>query len=101
MDEPTSALDALAEKEVFELFNESVKDKTVIYISHRLSSTRFCDRIYMLTKEGISECGTHEELMQKRGAYYQMFETQGKYYRKESVDNEAVYNVAEVCDDYS
>lgn len=101
LDEPTSALDALAEKEVFELFNESVKDKTVIYISHRLSSTRFCDRIYMLTKEGISECGTHEELMQKRGAYYRMFETQGKYYRKESVDNEDVYNIAEVCDDYS
>lgn len=101
LDEPTSALDALAEKEVFELFNEAVKDKTVIYISHRLSSTKFCDRIYMLTKEGICEYGTHEELMQKKGEYYQMFETQGKYYRKEVTGNGVSENIMEVCCNHS
>lgn len=82
LDEPTSALDALAEKEVFELFNESAKDKTVIYISHRLSSTKFCDRIYLFDGKGLCEMGNHEELLAQKGEYCRMFETQGKYYRK-------------------
>lgn len=82
LDEPTSALDALAEKEVFELFNRSVQEKTVVYISHRLSSTKFCDRIYLFDENGVQETGTHDELMARREAYYAMFETQAKYYRK-------------------
>ena len=61
--------------------------KTVIFISHRLSSTKFCDRIYLLSPEGIEEAGTHEELMEKRGKYYNMFITQGKYYRKGKENN--------------
>lgn len=88
MDEPTSALDALAEMEVYELFNHAVKDKTVIFISHRLSSTKFCDRIYLLSPNGIEEVGTHEELMKKKGQYYNMFITQGKYYRKGNEKND-------------
>lgn len=87
MDEPTSALDALAEMEVYELFDRAVKDKTVIFISHRLSSTKFCDRIYLLSPNGIEEVGTHEELMKKKGKYYNMFITQGKYYRKGNEKN--------------
>lgn len=87
MDEPTSALDALAEMEVYELFNHAVKDKTVIFISHRLSSTKFCDRIYLLSPNGIEEVGTHDELMLKKGKYYHMFVTQGKYYRKGNEKN--------------
>lgn len=82
MDEPTSALDALAEMEVYELFCQAAKDKTVIFISHRLSSTKFCDRIYLLSPDGIEETGTHEELIGRKGKYYDMFVTQGKYYRK-------------------
>ena len=87
LDEPTSALDALAEKEVFELFNRSVQEKTVVYISHRLSSTKFCDRIYLFDENGVQETGTHDELMACRGAYYAMFETQAKYYRKGADDH--------------
>ncbi len=87
LDEPTSALDALAEKEVFELFNRSVQEKTVVYISHRLSSTKFCDRIYLFDENGVQETGTHDELMARRGAYYAMFETQAKYYRKGADDH--------------
>ena len=87
MDEPTSALDALAEMEVYELFSQAAMAKTVIFISHRLSSTKFCDRIYLLSPEGIEEAGTHEELMEKRGKYYNMFITQGKYYRKGKENN--------------
>lgn len=82
LDEPTSALDALAEKDTFELFNRAVREKTVVYISHRLSSTKFCDRIYLFNENGVQEMGTHDELMAREGAYYAMFETQAKYYRK-------------------
>ena len=83
MDEPTAALDALAEAEIYENFSELVKGKTAIYISHRLASTIFCDKIALFDKTGVKEYGTHEELMAKKGMYYDMFVVQGKYYQEE------------------
>ena len=85
MDEPTAALDALAEAEIYENFSSLVEGKTALYISHRLASTRFCDKIALLDAEGLVEYGTHEELMEKKGKYYDMFVVQGKYYQEEAV----------------
>ena len=83
MDEPTAALDALAEAEIYENFSGLVKGKTAVYISHRLASTRFCDKIALFDADGLAEYGTHEELMKKEGKYYEMFVIQGKYYQEE------------------
>lgn len=80
MDEPTAALDALAEQEIYEHFDELTQGKTALYISHRLASTRFCDRIILLDGARIAEEGTHAQLMAKHGRYYEMFTVQGKYY---------------------
>jgi ATP-binding cassette subfamily B protein/ATP-binding cassette subfamily C protein len=82
LDEPTSALDALAEQDIYQSFNELVKNKTSIYISHRLSSTRFCDKIAMFSQDGLIEYGSHEELMALKKEYYHMFMVQGKYYQE-------------------
>ncbi len=88
LDEPTSALDALAEAEIYQSFNDLVKAKTAIYISHRLSSTKFCDKIALFSPDGLVEYGSHDELMKKKGHYYHMFETQGKYYQAEEANHE-------------
>ncbi|WP_312372275.1 ATP-binding cassette domain-containing protein, partial [Lachnoclostridium sp.] len=80
MDEPTAALDALAEAEIYENFSELVKGKTAVYISHRLASTKFCDKIALFDKDGLKEYGNHEELMKLGGLYNHMFSVQGKYY---------------------
>lgn len=82
LDEPTSALDALAEAEIYKSFDDLVSHKTAVYISHRLSSTKFCDKIALFTADGLKEYGSHEELMSLKGEYYNMFETQGKYYKE-------------------
>ncbi len=89
MDEPTAALDALAEAEIYETFNRLVGEKTAVYISHRLASTKFCDKIALFDKEGLQEYGSHEELMAKKGIYYKMFVTQGKYYNMSGKEEEA------------
>lgn len=81
LDEPTSALDALAEATIYEQFQSLVNNKTAIYISHRLSSTKFCDHIALFSKEGLLEYGSHDELMAKGGRYFEMFTLQGKYYQ--------------------
>lgn len=83
MDEPTAALDALAEAEIYENFSSLVEGKTAVYISHRLASTRFCDKIALFDADGLAEYGNHEELMEKKGKYYDMFVIQGKYYQEE------------------
>ena len=80
LDEPTAALDALAETEIYEKYHTLMQGKSVLFISHRLASTRFCDRIILLSGGEIREQGTHEELMKAQGAYYQMFQVQSKYY---------------------
>lgn len=80
LDEPTAALDALAEYELYKNFDQIVSGKSAIYISHRLSSTRFCDVIAMFVAGEMVEYGTHEELLKKGGAYAEMFEVQAQYY---------------------
>lgn len=81
LDEPTAALDPLAEAEIYEDFNKMVGGKTAIYISHRLSSCKFCDQIAVFDEGVLKEYGTHEELMkQKDGVYNKMFTTQAKQY---------------------
>lgn len=82
MDEPTAALDALAEAEIYENFSELIKGKTAVYISHRLASTKFCDKIALFDNDGLCEYGSHDELMKKQGKYYEMFTIQGKYYKE-------------------
>lgn len=83
LDEPTAALDPLAESRIYEEYSKMTKEKTSIFISHRLASTRFCDRIILLEYGKIVEDGTHEELMNARGRYYEMYEVQSKYYQDE------------------
>ena len=86
LDEPTAALDAIAESEMYDQYASLVKNKTSLFISHRLSSTRFCDRIFFLEKGKIAECGTHDELMEKNGLYANMFYIQSQYYKEMSED---------------
>ena len=80
LDEPTSALDPIAESKIYEEYNEMASGKTVLFISHRLASTKFCDKIMFLDKGQIAEFGTHEELMAKGGKYKEMFDIQSQYY---------------------
>ena len=82
LDEPTSALDPIAENDMYLRYSELTKGKTSVYISHRLSSTRFCDRIVLLDNNTIAETGTHDELMALGGKYAEMFKIQTKYYEK-------------------
>ena len=82
LDEPTSALDPIAESEIYESFHSLTKNKTVLYISHRLASTRFCDKIIMLSGGKIVEIGSHDELMARGGEYAKMFDIQSHYYKQ-------------------
>ncbi len=82
LDEPTSALDALAELHLYQQFDSILKNKTAIYISHRLSSTRFCNRILLFKEGEIVEMGTHDELIKLNGEYCNMFATQANYYNE-------------------
>ena len=68
--------------QIYQSINELVGNKTAVYISHRLSSTKFCEKIALFSNEGLIEYGNHEELMAKKGKYYEMFEIQGKYYQE-------------------
>ena len=80
LDEPTAALDPIAESNIYEKYNQLSAHKTSIFISHRLASTRFCDRIFLMENGQIAEEGTHEELLKKAGSYAKMFEVQRQYY---------------------
>lgn len=85
LDEPTAALDPIAENELYLKYNELTKDRLSFFISHRLSSTRFCDRILFISGGTIAEEGTHEELMKLKGAYYKMYQLQSYYYKEQGV----------------
>lgn len=83
LDEPTSALDPLAEADIYQNFNNLVQDKTAIYISHRMSSSVFCDRILVIDGGAISDFDTHKNLMKKTDSlYYKLFMSQAKNYQK-------------------
>lgn len=83
LDEPTAALDALAESALYRQYGDLVKDRTSVYISHRLASTRFCDRILLVENGGIAEEGTHEQLLALGGRYARLFRLQSRYYQQE------------------
>ena len=80
LDEPTAALDALAESKLYGDFDKFIGNKTAVYISHRLSSTQFCDKVAMFKDGSIIEYGTHSELMKTGGEYSNMFSVQAQYY---------------------
>lgn len=86
LDEPTAALDAIAENQLYQKYNELTRGRTSLFISHRLASTRFCDRIIMLEDGHVVEQGSHEELMEKKGVYYQLFQVQSHYYQKDRAE---------------
>lgn len=81
LDEPTAAVDAIAEFNLYTRFNEMIGERTALYISHRLSSTRFCDQILYMEQGEIAEAGSHSELMKQNGRYNQMYQIQAQYYK--------------------
>jgi len=85
LDEPTAALDPIAESEMYEAYSAFTTGKTSLFISHRLSSTRFCDKVCFMKDGKLSEIGTHDTLLELKGDYAQMFMVQSQYY-KESFD---------------
>ena len=89
LDEPSSALDPVAEYEMYENLIAATKGKTVIYISHRLSSAALSDRVLVIGDGKIIESGTHEELMESKGKYCEMFTLQASAYRREGGENNA------------
>ena len=82
LDEPTAALDPIAESDIYQKYSRMTHGKTSVFISHRLASTRFCDRILMLENGEISEEGTHNELLNQGGSYAKLFEVQSRYYKE-------------------
>lgn len=86
LDEPTAALDPIAENDIYQKYNDMTHGRTSFFISHRLASTRFCDRIIFVDGGKIAEEGTHDELLKNGGGYAYMFEVQSKYYRSDNQD---------------
>ena len=81
LDEPTAALDPLSEYEIYTSFDKIIGSKTAIYISHRLASCRFCEKIAVFHKGSLVQTGTHEELLKDtEGKYYEMWNAQAQYY---------------------
>lgn len=86
LDEPTAALDAIAENDIYQKYAYFTQNKTSFFVSHRLSSTRFCDRIILIDGGKIAEEGTHKSLLEKNGIYAKMFSLQSRYYQERVVD---------------
>lgn len=92
LDEPTAALDPIAENRMYQNFAKAAEGRTCVFISHRLSSTRFCDRILLMENGRILEEGTHDGLMERNGSYARLYELQSKYYKEqESMQEEVAY----------
>ena len=90
LDEPTAALDALAESALYQNYQKMAAGKTSLFISHRLASTRFSDRILFLQQGQIAASGTHEELLAHCPAYTALYRTQSQYYTEKQTGQEAV-----------
>lgn len=89
LDEPTAALDPIAESRMYQEYDKITKNKSALFISHRLASTKFCDRILFMEQGRILEDGTHEELLKEKGKYAEMFAVQSEYYKEGGIeDNE-------------
>lgn len=95
LDEPTAALDPIAESDLYQKYNEMTGGRSSVYISHRLASTRFCDRIVMIDNAEIIEEGTHDELLKAGGKYSELYEVQSKYY-KESDMNDSLLTAGDI-----
>lgn len=87
LDEPTAALDPIAENRMYQKYNEITANATSVFISHRLASTRFCDRIFLLDGANFAEEGTHDELMAAGKKYRELFDIQSKYYKEGGADD--------------
>ena len=88
LDEPTAALDPIAENDIYQKYSDMTAGKTSVFISHRLASTRFCDRIVFIADGGITEEGTHQALLAKGGAYARLFAVQSRYYQEGGAQDE-------------
>ncbi len=88
LDEPTAALDPIAESDLYQKYSDLTGNRTSVYISHRLASTRFCDRVLLIENGGIAEEGTHEELLARGGRYAYLFNIQSKYYKEGAMEDE-------------
>ena len=87
LDEPTAALDPIAESNMYEEYKTATREKSALFISHRLASTKFCDKILFLENGKIIETGTHDELLAKKGKYAEVFEVQSQYYTEGAMKN--------------
>lgn len=96
LDEPTAALDPIAEQNMYQEYAKFTEGKISVFISHRLASTQFCDRIFYLKEGRISECGTHNELLNAGGEYAHIFQVQSQYYRKKET-LARVFEEGETC----
>lgn len=95
LDEPTAALDPIAENTLYGNYNQISFQKTTVFVSHRLASTSFCDRIILIENGKICEEGSHNELLKQNGTYRMLFETQAKYY-KNNLDKTEVAECAKL-----
>ena len=85
LDEPTAALDPIAEAEVYARFNDIASDKTSVFISHRLSSCKFCDEIAVFHKGHLVQLGSHDKLVaDANGKYYELWNAQAQYYTEKT-----------------
>ena len=89
LDEPTAALDPIAESKLYQKYHEITTSRSSVYISHRLASTRFCDRILLIDHGAICEEGSHDELLRLGGRYAELYEVQSRYYKEGNEENEA------------
>lgn len=94
LDEPTAALDAIAEEELYNRYSQLTGDKTSIFVSHRLSSSKICDRVLFMVDGKIIEDGNHAELLAHKKGYAQMFELQAHYYQERGESDEEILNTA-------
>ena len=90
LDEPTAALDAIAESKLYNKYVSLTQNKTSVFISHRMASTRFCDKIILLKAGTITEQGTHEQLMYLDGEYASLYKRQASHYKTDDTDRKAV-----------